>query len=151
MTQGVLRLWIVVVTILLHQYTYAADQETWVQIGNYRYHASNGRAWTVLDAQAKITFLVGIENGLALVPLQMQTEKRIDKSINDAHASSAYLTISGFRFGDLVSQVDSFYSDTANLKIPVIEAYRYVIKKMKGATSEELATSAANLRRIYNQ
>jgi len=36
------------------------------------------------------------------------------------------LIITGFEFGDIAAQVDTFYSDSANIRIPVIEAYKHV-------------------------
>ncbi len=148
-----LKPWIVVVAILLQQWAYASEEEqqTSINVGDYQYRATNGRVWKKLDIQAKITFLVGLEQALVMLPLQMQAEKRADKSIRDAQASGSSLMIAGFRQSDFVSQVDSFYADTANIRVPVIEVYRYVVQKMKGATPEELVNSAATLRRIYNQ
>jgi hypothetical protein len=61
------------------------------------------------------------------------------------------LTIRGFRTSDVVQQIDGFYQDSSNLRIPVVEAYKYAIKKMHGAKQHELEDYAAELRKIYNQ
>lgn len=145
--------WILIAAILLQHYAYAAEEEqrTRIQVGDNLYNGTNGNAWKKLDMQAKITFLLGAEEGLVMMQLQMQTEKRSNKSIMDAQASGSSLMINGFRYSDMVSQVDSFYSDTANLRVPIIEVHRFVLRKLKGATPLELENSAATLRRIYNQ
>lgn len=142
---------ILILLLCLQQSTYAAEEETRIQTGNHRTIAANGYAWRQLDTQAKITFLMGITEGLNLLVLQMLNDKRTDKSIQDAIDSALVLTISGFKFSDLVLQVDSFYTDTANLRIPVLEVYRHILQKMKGAEPAELAKHEATLRRLYNQ
>ena len=61
------------------------------------------------------------------------------------------LIISGFRFSDLVKQVDEFYADTANVRIPVIDAYVYALLKIRGATKQELDDHVVGLRLNYNK
>jgi hypothetical protein len=57
------------------------------------------------------------------------------------------LTISGVRFSDVVKQVDVFYSDSANIRVPIVEAYSYSIMKMKAAENSELERVVTKLRR----
>jgi len=52
---------------------------------------------------------------------------------------------------DLVQQIDKFYSDSVNLRIPVIEAYVYTIKKLKGDSSKDLVDLETLLRKTYNK
>ena len=52
---------------------------------------------------------------------------------------------------DLVQQIDKFYSDSANLRIPVIEAYVYTNKKLIGDSSKDLTDLETLLRRTYNK
>lgn len=61
------------------------------------------------------------------------------------------LTIRGFRTSDIVQQIDAFYSDSSNLRIPIVDAYKYAMKKMHGAKQRELEDYAAELRLIYNR
>ncbi len=65
--------------------------------------------------------------------------------------ANSRLSLGGVRFSDLVKQIDKFYADTANLRVPVIEAYVYAIKKMKGSSPQQLAQDEASLRRTYNR
>lgn len=141
------------IVVLFHFTVFGGEDETqtWVYTEQYRYSATNGRAWKKLDLQSKITFLLGIEEGTNLLTLQMQSDKRPAKSIQDALTSGRNITISGFMFSDLTSQVDEFYSDSANIRVPVIEGYRYVLWKLKGVELEELQRKVMQLRREYNR
>jgi hypothetical protein len=46
---------------------------------------------------------------------------------------------------------DLFYSDSANIRVPIIEAYRYSVMKMKGAENSQLERVVTKLRQTYNQ
>jgi hypothetical protein len=106
---------------------------------------SNGRRWTHLDKQSKIMLLVGVADGGALLARETagdcgaEAERVVDR-----------LSISGFHFSEIAKQIDAFYADTANLRIPVVEAYRFALRKLKGATPAELDAFVAQLRKTYN-
>jgi hypothetical protein len=51
---------------------------------------------------------------------------------------------------DVVQQIDRFYGDSSNLRIPVVDAYKYAVKKMHGAKQQELDDYEAELRRKFN-
>jgi hypothetical protein len=104
-----------------------------------------------ISPQSRLTLLLGLEEGAQLVIVQMEAEGRSPKSIDDAIGSVGVLMVGGFKFSDLVDQVDVFYRDSLNARIPILEAYRHVIQKAKGAAPNKLADHAANLRRMYNQ
>ncbi len=98
----------------------------------------NGRAWQILGMQSRITYISGINNGLLLA-------KR--EGLDDE-----YLELpTGFKMSDFVKQIDNFYSDSANLRIPIIEAYVYINRRLKGDSPKELADFEALLRRTYNK
>jgi hypothetical protein len=85
-----------------------------------------------------------------MLPLQMQKENRTRQSIVDA-VNSGQPLIPGFRFSDVIDEMNSFYAESSNLKIPIMETYGFVIRKIKGASPNELENKSAALRRIYNQ
>ena len=120
------------------------ETRTWITIGNMKYHADNGRIWKVLDKQSRIMYLIGVEEGVNL--LLMQTS-----GTPSTQAAAKSLMISGFRFSDLVEQIDRVYEDSANGRIPVIEAYKYTLAKLRGAPNPELEALLSDLRRKYNQ
>jgi hypothetical protein len=125
---------------------------TEVYMGYARYASSNGRYWNVLKRQAKITFLHGIEEGFSLLELHLY-ESNFDpntlKSIADIIQHD--LLVSGLRFSDLVDQVDKFYTDSLNLQVPIMEAYRYAIKKLRGAPQTELDQMSAAMRKAISK
>jgi hypothetical protein len=113
------------------------------------YSVMNGHFWQRIDMQSKIFFLEGVENGEHLLFLKIAekqgsaTSAIIDSLLDDE--------VEGFRLSEMAEQIDIFYKDSANRQIPVIEAYRYISRRIKGATPRELDNLAANLRKKYNQ
>ena len=98
----------------------------------------NGRFWAKLAAQSKIMFLYGVESGVFL----SADVSGSDTAVHD-------LTVSGFRFSEVADEVDLFYGERSNVKIPVSFAYAYVTKKMRGASPAKLDSLAAGLRRKW--
>src|SRR5262245_15494510 len=98
----------------------------------------NGRFWNTLDLQSKIWFLYGIESGVGLAG---------SATHEDARSLLSEFGVKGFRFSDVAAEVDAFYRERANIRVPVAFAYHYVVKKMKGASPDELNTFAAQLRK----
>ena len=123
---------------------YQTDRETII------YLAKNGRVWKLMTRQIKSFYLIGIEEGTNLLMLQMNDGNLYKIYLHIALKEQQKLQISGFQFGDLVDQIDIVYSDSANLNIPIIEAYRHILKKLRGATPSALANDLAMLRKTYN-
>jgi hypothetical protein len=98
----------------------------------------NGRLWNTLDLQSKVWFLYGIESGVGLAG---------SATHEDPRALLSEFGVKGFRFSDVAAEVDAFYRQRANIRVPVAFAYHYVVKKMKGASPDELNTFAAQLRK----
>jgi hypothetical protein len=88
---------------------------------------SNGIFWETLNTQEKIYYIVGLEEGLALAKNYVGEASEYDE-----------LIIEGYHMSDFTSEIDTFYSDSTNINIPIAFAYHYMIKKMKGKTAEEL-------------
>jgi hypothetical protein len=121
--------------------------------GNKVYRdVSNGYFWNKWDLQTKIFILEGMDNGEFLLFLTVSEAK------NSANAQQAVIdsilsleTTGDFKLSEKVEQIDMFYKDSANRRIPIIEAYRYMVKRMNGNTQQELDNLAASLRKKYNQ
>jgi hypothetical protein len=107
----------------------------------------NGRTWHQMDKQTKNLFLTGIQDGAILLSKEIFATNHSC----DATRPLTAITISGFRFSDIVKQVDLSYADSANIRVPIIEAYKYSILKMKGAEKLELEKLVTRLRQTYNQ
>lgn len=126
--------------------------KTQIVFGNLKDGAwgANGRPWRRLGTEAKITLLNGIQEGIWL--MIQEASYRSDATLAHSFAdTSKSITISGVRFIDLVKQIDNFYQQENNTPIPVIEAYRYTVKKLKGVPKEDLEKQMARLRKIYGE
>ena len=105
----------------------------------------NGRMWEKMDLQSRNMFLYGIENGitLAVVDLVGENEKKL-------LALEEKYTIKGFTTRDFANQIDIIYSDRANIRIPIVDIYVFVIKKLRGESPKELEDRLALLRSVFN-
>jgi hypothetical protein len=124
------------------------ELETKGVVGRGGYRWGNGKAWKLLDGQSKITYLTGIQEGAFLL---LREASRNGGSNAVIEREAVNLNVTGFRESDLSSQVDGFYNDSANLRIPVVDAYKYVLKKLRGAKTSELDAYISELRQTYNQ
>lgn len=113
--------------------------------------AKNGFFWNKLNLEQKASILLGIDNGEYLILLKAYENKILVKVTDAIEKSIRSDEITGFNLNELAKQIDMFYQDSANLKIPFIEAYRYISKRIKGASPQELDNFAASLRKKYNQ
>lgn len=131
----------------------SADQEdeTEFKTGVFATTMMNGKAWIRLDQQSKIMYLTGIENGVNLLIAEMDSAPNEEGNARAALPASKRLMIKGFRFSDITEEIDRFYEQASNRRIPVVDAYRYVLKKFKGSSPEELATVQTALRKKYNK
>lgn len=127
------------------------EQITKGVVGHSRYSWTNGRAWKVLDGQSKIAFLTGTEEGIYLLLRQSWERTNLDSEKQLLEREAGQLTVTGFRFSDLVQQIDDFYQDSSNVRIPIVDAYIYTLRKLKGAKKQDLDDYAAELRAKYNQ
>lgn len=110
---------------------------------------SNGKAWEIFDHQSKINFLVGIESGINLIGNELAIIGALEEE-NKTYALIKSFTIKGFRFSDIVQQIDSFYQDRSNIRIPIAYAYAFIVRKMSGDNPEDMDTYVSNLRRRWN-
>jgi hypothetical protein len=135
---------VIAATSVLSSYCLAEDEgETAVLLGTRGIMTQNGRTWQQLDVRAKIMFVNGVQDGATLLLSHIPDSEKAQRAM-DA------ITISGFRFSDIAKQIDLFYSDSANIRIPIVEAYKYALLKMKGSTDTDHDKLLADLRRKYN-
>lgn len=114
-------------------------------------HWDNGRAWQKLTPQMRIMMVSGIEQGLVLAAREAYSAGPTATNGTQLNRMLDDLLIGGFKLSDLVSQIDVFYQDSSNLRIPVADAYKFSMKKMHGAKSWELEDFTASLRQTYNK
>ncbi len=98
----------------------------------------NGRAWVKYGMAEKVNFILGIQDGIILY----SENSRDKETINS-------LIVTDPKGGTLVSEMDRFFEQTANLNIPIYAAYFYLVQKLNGLPAAELEGSAAKLREKY--
>jgi hypothetical protein len=92
----------------------------------------NGHFWTPDDSLKKglqLGYLMGLSEGTR-------------------NTSLGYSMFGDSTFKEIVDGVDDFYSDPANVLIPVRDAMRYFQLKLNGASAEKLAETLALFRRV---
>jgi len=89
--------------------------------------------------------------GAALLIAEMNDAPNEKHNARAAWPAFERLTIKGFRFSDIMEEIDRFYEQASNRRVPVVDAYRYVLKKFRGKAPEELAITESVLRKKYNR
>jgi len=117
----------------------------------FRTTMMNGKPWITLDLQSRIMYLVGLDDGAGLLIAEIVSDLNEKVVASAALAAKERLTIKGFRFSDIVEEIDQFYAEASNRRIPVVDAYRYALRKFQGASPEELAAAKSALRKKYNR
>jgi len=99
----------------------------------------NGRLWATLDATTKSAFLLGMSDGMYFGSIFT--------------GATEYAKVpEALKFPDLTRQevskeLDLFYAEGANGPVPIVHALRYVRRKAKGDTVEQLQELLSSLRR----
>ena len=101
---------------------------------------TNGRGYLKLDMQARIALLAGIDDGMAFLA---------DEGVIPIATVNRY-TVNGFYVSDFAKQVNDFYKDMANIRIPVSYAFLYVQRKSKGENPRDLENFLATLRKTWS-
>lgn len=106
--------------------------------------AANGYAWLSMDNPA-IMYSLSKENYLSSILDRFRITKEKHPEIASLSCKEDISKLSGegksneISMSDVVRQIDNFYSIENNLVIPIIFAYCYTIKKIAGASIEELS------------
>ena len=115
----------------------------------------NGRMWQLMSATQKTSHLAGIQDGIRLCIDQIQQDLHIPDDLLTAMKESGILDRRRLLFSSqgitaIESRINFFYGDSANLQIPIMEAYRHVTLELNFASSQELQNNLSNLRHKYN-
>lgn len=109
----------------------------------------NGRGWNKMPKAQQVGAMHGIHEGMLLMANEMSYKESVP-SERIMNAIDRHYTPDSSMSEDAAG-VTAFYSDSTNMRLPIIEAYRFVKMKAVGATPEELGRYLANLRKKYNQ
>jgi hypothetical protein len=113
----------------------AADTETATLV--------NGRGWAGMNDSSKAFYVRGVYD-CAMAPFTVNLKEPGGLDIG------ILIDMAGTTFGEMAKAVDGFYSDSLNMRIPVIWALMWVKSKHDGASPEILERYAANLRAKFN-
>jgi hypothetical protein len=93
----------------------------------------NGRAWYKLPLPAKLMYISGLRDGrvIAGAVILQAASKQTQRELDEHEAK-------GFTAGDFVREIDDFYKDPANIRIPMMYGYEYANLKFKGRSAAEL-------------
>jgi|ERR1700736_1887885 len=129
------------------------EGETIVRVfGHVGMATQNGRTWHQVSEQERILFLNGLQDGIILASRELSADPlSADPDVARIQRALNATVVKGFHFSDIAKQVNAFYADSANIKIPIIEAYKYSLEKLKGGTSDYLRQMIVELRKTYNQ
>jgi hypothetical protein len=104
----------------------------------------NGRFWEDSTPVLKVGYVFGLRDGLVLIA----TGENRTAAVQQALAGSMVLYRGGkATLEELIDQIDGFYADRANIRIPVFEAYAYCMKRTSGLTKRELDDLLTEMRR----
>ena len=117
--------------------------------------AFNGRMWQLLNSSQKAGHLTGIQEGIQLCLNQIKGDLQISAELMRAMKESGIfdrrrLLFTSQGLSAIEASLNDFYGNSANLEIPIIDAYQHVTLELNFASARELASNLSNLRRKYN-
>ncbi|HVB34618.1 MAG TPA: hypothetical protein VNJ52_09635 [Patescibacteria group bacterium] len=118
------------------------------KVGGRPYGWRNGWAWMALGDDAKVSMIVGIEQGIVFSV--RENWNAMPKEAQQTLVGTAErLTVGGVSFNQIVLEVDEFYLDSGNDRIPVVDAYLYVVLEEKKTPDSQLKKFLERLRKTY--
>jgi hypothetical protein len=118
----------------------------WPQTDNKVYFTSNeanGLGWTSMDQAGKISFVVGMNTGGAVLTAWAFAELPV---CSEHLKTKQYPMIIN---GELIKELDKFYETAANVPLPVSVPVAMTYLKLSGASKEDLETLRASMLKAY--
>ena len=114
----------------------------------------NGHMWQLMGVAQKTSHLTGIQEGIRLCMDQIEHDLLIPPELMTAMKEAGIFDRRRLLFSSrgvtaIESRINIFYKDSANLEIPIMEAYRHVTLELNFANLEELQNNLSNLRHKY--
>jgi hypothetical protein len=114
----------------------------------------NGRMWQLLSGTQKISHLTGIHEGIILCLNQIKGDLKIPSGLMKKMQDSGIFDRRRLLFSSQVvvaieTRMNHFYENSANLDIPIIDAYQHITLTLNFATAEDLSNNLSSLRRKY--
>lgn len=118
------------------------------KVGGRPYRWANGWAWLSMGDDAKISMVVGIEQGIVFSVRENWSS--VAKSDQQTLVNTAErLTVGGVSFNEVVLKMDDLYLDSQNDLIPVVDGYLYVVLELKNTPAGQLKKFLEGLQKTY--
>ena len=114
----------------------------------------NGHMWQLLSGTQKISHLTGIHEGIILCLNQIKQDLKIPSDLMNKMQDAGIfdrrrLLFSSQGVTEIETRMNQFFEDSANLDIPIIDAYQHITLALNFATAEDLKSNLSSLRRKY--
>jgi len=114
----------------------------------------NGRMWQLLNGAQKLSHLTGIHEGIILCLSQIKGDLKISSELMKSMRDSGIFDRRRLLFSSqgvtaIETRMDHLYEDSANLDIPIIDAYHHITMELNFTSSEDLKNNLSSLRRKY--
>jgi hypothetical protein len=95
----------------------------------------NGRFWEDSTQVFKAGYIFGLRDGLGLIATGDNRTAAVQQALAESTAlyRGAHVTLE-----EMIDQIDAFYADRANIRIPIFEAYAYCMKRTSGMAKKQL-------------
>jgi len=107
----------------------------------------NGRFWDQLSLDGKMGYVVGAADAIFEFGFHVRKDCACAADVVIESMRALYGQKGDALYVESVQAIDAFYKESANKRITVIGAMKYVAKMMDGATKQELEEYEAALRR----
>ena len=114
----------------------------------------NGHMWQLLSGTQKISHLTGIHEGIILCLNEIKQDLKIPSNLMNKMQDAGIfdrrrLLFSSQGVTGIETRMNQFYEDSANLAIPIIDAYQHITLALNFATPEDVENNLSSLRRKY--
>lgn len=107
----------------------------------------NGRGWKAMGEDCKVVYLMGFEDGLAKGLISAKPKE----ASPDVNRLFSDVISEKFSRNEIIEEIDKFYGDASNIRIPASNALQWVTRKMNGTPPTELENILAKLRQLANK
>lgn len=108
----------------------------------------NGLLWLAQSEGAKVAYVAGIYDGGRLLWRVLDQSKICTSENFDKKFDSTFIVKTPPK--EIAQQIDSFYSDSSNLTIPIFLAYEIAGLKFRGESPSKIEEYTAAMRKFYN-
>ena len=110
----------------------------------------NGRAWVTFETNHKLVFIRGLYDGASLFNELLKGKEECSPTVRSDTFNKRISIPKATRY-EIIKQIDSFYADSSNMRIPIMIAYEIGGLKIRGESPRMIEEYTAELRKIFNK